>query len=182
MTIAAVERDNVAVLARHRIELIDRASPKQPFHAAKGQQLEQAEAIIHRSIECARRLADTVLRSAIGDLQTRGYAVVASGLLRSAARPLPALEEILASHALIHTAEGELFRDALAHASEQCGVPVISVKEREVFTRASMVLGIGDNELKVLLAELGRQLGPPWREDQKLATLVAWLALKSVTG
>jgi hypothetical protein len=46
-----------------------------------------------------------------------------------------------------------------------------------VFARASIILGIGNDELKGRLTELGRQLGPPWREDQKLATLVAWLAL-----
>ena len=57
------------------------------------------------------------------------------------------------------------------------GVPVTSVKEREVFARASTALGMAGDELKRRLAELGRQLGPPWREDQKLATLVAWFAL-----
>ena len=177
LIVAAVSSGTVTVLARRRIELIDRDSPKQPFHAAEGLPLKQAEAIVHRSIECARRLAQAALRSAIGDLQTQGYAVVASGLLRSAARPLPALEEILESHALIHTAEGELFREALSYASEQCGVPVTSVKEREVFARALTTLGIADEKLKRRLSELGRQLGPPWREDQKLATIVAWLTL-----
>jgi hypothetical protein len=177
MTIAAAPTDAVTLLARRRIELIDRDSPKQPFHAAEGLPLRDAEAMVRRSTDCARRLALAALRSAISDLQARGYAVVASGLLRSAARPLPALEEILESHALIHTAEGELFREALSYASEQCGVPVTSVKEREVFARASTALGMAGDELKRRLAELGRQLGPPWREDQKLATLVAWFAL-----
>jgi hypothetical protein len=177
LTIVAASAGTVTVLGRHRIELIDRDRPKQPFHVAEGLPLKQAEAIVRRSIECARRLACAALRAAITDLDTQGYKVIASGLLRSAARPLPALEEILESHALIHTAEGELFREALSYASEECGLPVISVKEREVFARASTTLGIGDDELKGRLAELGRQLGPPWREDQKLATLVAWLAL-----
>jgi hypothetical protein len=177
LIVAAVSAGTVTVLGRHRIELIDRDRPKQPFHAAEGLPLKQAEAIVHRSIECARRLAYAALRAVIADLETQGYTVIASGLLRSAARPLPALEEILESHALIHTAEGELFREALSHASEKCGLPVISVKEREVFARASVILGIGDDELNRRLTELGRQLGPPWREDQKLATLVAWFAL-----
>lgn len=177
MTIAAAPAGAVTLLARRRIELIDRDSPKQPFHAAEGLPLRNAEAMVKRSTDCARRLALAALRSAISDLQTQGYTVVASGLLRSAARPLPALEEILESHALIHTAEGELFREALSYASEQCGVPVTSVKEREVFARASTALGMAGDELKRRLAELGRQLGPPWREDQKLATLVAWFAL-----
>jgi hypothetical protein len=178
LTVVAASAGTVTVLARRRIELIDRSNPKQPFHAAEGLPLKRAEAIVCRSIECARRLAEVALRTAITDLDTQGYKVIASGLLRSAARPLPALEEILESHALIHTAEGELFREALSYASEECGVPVTSVKEREVFGRASTTLGIADADLKRRLGELGKQLGPPWREDQKLATVVAWLALR----
>jgi len=27
---------------------------------------------------------------------------------------------------------------------------------------------------------MGRALGPPWRQDEKLATLAAWLALAAV--
>ena len=177
LVIVTVSAGTITVLGRHRIELIDRDRPKQPFHAAEGLPLKQAEAIVRRSVERARRLAYAALRAVITDLETQGYTVIASGLLRSAARPLPALEEILESHALIHTAEGELFREALSHASEACGLPVTSVKERELFTRASTIVGIGDDDLKRRLTELGRQLGPPWREDQKLATLVAWLAL-----
>jgi hypothetical protein len=47
----------------------------------------------------------------------------ARGLLLSSSRPLPKeLTAILASHALIHTAEGEMYRDVLRSGCEKAGV------------------------------------------------------------
>jgi hypothetical protein len=90
---------------------------------------------------------------------------------------LPALESILASHPLIHTAEGELFREALRAASRECGVPMAAVKERELFTRGTAELGIPADALAARLSEMGRVIGAPWRQDEKYAAMVGWLAL-----
>ena len=93
---------------------------------------------------------------------------------------------MLASHALVHTAEGELFRDALAKAAAGEGVAalralrVLRIKERELLDRCTARLGIAPGDLERHLAELGRRLGPSWRQDEKLATQAAWLALASV--
>jgi len=46
----------------------------------------------------------------VADLRGKGYRPVGSALLLASGRPLPKLETILASHALIHTADGEHFR------------------------------------------------------------------------
>ena len=43
--------------------------------------------------------------------------------------------------------------------------------------RCTVELGLSADELTRRLAEFGRTLGPPWRQDEKLATLAAWLAL-----
>lgn len=100
--------------------------------------------------------------------------MAACGLLLASGRPLPALEKVLASHALIHTAEGELFREALRAASRECGLPLAAVRERDLFARGAADLGIPET-----LAEMGRALGPPWRQDEKFAAIAAWLALKA---
>jgi len=49
------------------------------------------------------------------------------------------LEKVLASHALIHTADGELFREALLHASNRCGLGDFRIKEKELLDRAGQV-------------------------------------------
>ena len=90
---------------------------------------------------------------------------------------MPELAAILQSHALIHTAEGEFFREALVQACGHCGLPVTKVKEREVWSRAAASLRLSTASLQELIAELGRPLGPPWRQDEKLASLAGWVAL-----
>jgi hypothetical protein len=99
------------------------------------------------------------------------------GLLLASGRPLPALDKILASHALIHTADGELFREALLHASARCGLHDFRIKERELLDCAGKALHFKPANLMRRVTELGRSLGSPWSQDEKFATLVAWLAL-----
>jgi len=88
-----------------------------------------------------------------------------------------AFEKILASHALIHTADGELFREALLHASNRCGLRDFRIKEKELLDRAGQVLRLKGNALMRRVTELGRPLGSPWSQDEKFATIAAWLAL-----
>ena len=172
------------VIERRRIELADRATPGsvQPYHFAEGLELKKAEPWIEQCLNTSERLARDAIALTVDKLRQQGYRVRACGLLRSSARPLPELASVLASHALIHTAEGEMFRDALTRASTHHGLPVLGVKERELFGRCTTDLGIAVREIESRLAELGRMLGPPWRQDEKFATLVAWLALAAVAG
>ena len=113
----------------------------------------------------------------MNELRVAGDELVAGGLLLAAGRPLPALAEILASHALIHAAEGEMFRDAVREASRRCGLALTGVRERELADSAARTLRQPAGDLTARVAGWGRALGPPWRQDEKLAALVAWLAL-----
>ncbi len=101
------------------------------------------------------------------------------GLLLASGRPLPVLEKVLASHALIHTADGELFREALLHASNRCGLGDFRIKEKELLDRAGQVFRAKPKEPMRRVTELGVALGSPWTQDEKFATLAAWLALAS---
>jgi hypothetical protein len=168
-----------AVVDRRRVELVDRSFPGsiQPYHAAAELDLAAAEEFLKCSAKQARLLARQALRAAGDELRQRGFEVVGCGILLGSGRPATTLAATLASHALIHTAEGVFFRDALSQACEHSKLPLTGVKERELFARGAAELGITCEELHRSVAELGRPLGPPWRQDQKCAALVAWLAL-----
>lgn len=166
-----------AVIDRRRIELVEPGMPWQPYHAAEKLELKEAEELVKRCIDGARGLARRAIRAVTEDLRKSGHEVVGCGVLLASGRPLPTLAATLASHALIHTAEGELFREALVHASQKHNLPVTGVREKELFARAAADLRLPVEELQGRIAELGRVLGPPWRQDQKYAALVAWLAL-----
>jgi hypothetical protein len=113
----------------------------------------------------------------VEDLEQLGHRVAGCGLLLASGRPLPPLEKILASHPLLHTAEGELFREALRVASAACGLPLVEVRERELFTRAITELGATHEQIQRHLAAMGKSVGPPWRQDEKFAAVAAWLAI-----
>ncbi|MCI0403477.1 MAG: hypothetical protein L0212_08140 [Acidobacteria bacterium] len=167
------------ILDRRRLEIADpklRGS-KQPYHAAEGLPFKDAEQIIRRCTASTNALAERAVRGVVDDAQAKGYRVTGCGLLTASGWPLPDLAAILTSHALIHAAEGEMFRETLVRASEKCGLAVTRVRERELLERAAAALRAPADKLLRRLADLGRSLGPPWTQDQKLAALVALLAL-----
>jgi hypothetical protein len=170
---------SVEVVDRRRIEMTDPRLPlsKQPYHEAEDLPVDRAAALLERCSRTSRRLASRALDGAIRQLRARGYRLVGSGLLLAAGRPLPGLEAVLASHALIHTADGEHFREALAEASRACGLEVTRIRERDLAERAAAVLRRPAPQLHASIAALGRSLGPPWTQDQKLAALLAWVVL-----
>jgi hypothetical protein len=172
------------VVERRRVELVERTAPgaAQPYHAARDLPPAEAERFVGRCRDASLSLARQATAATAEALRRGGFRLAACGLLQSSARPLPAFAAVLASHALVHTAEGELFRDVLAVAAGEHGLAVLRVKEREILDRCAAGLGVAAGDLERRLAELGRALGPPWRQDEKLATLVAWLALSSPQG
>ena len=175
----AVNRGTPLVLARARVHLVETFIYKfrQPYHTAGRLPPDQAAAFVARMKSEARRLAAGAIRKFEAELRTQGFALARCAVLLSSGRPLPALPRILASHALIHTADGELFREALLHAAGRRGLATVAIREREVLAAASKALRIKPNELARRIAALGRPIGPPWSQDEKLASALAWLAL-----
>jgi hypothetical protein len=169
-----------AVVDRRRIELADPMIPRpvQPYHAAQKLSLQEAAEYIKHSTDEARRWARQALREVIDHLSAGGYEVIACGVPLGSGRPVTTLEATLASHPMLHTAEGELFRGVISSASEHLRLPVLRVKEREMFERGSADLRISIEELQRRIAELGQPIGSPWTQDQKVAALLAWLALR----
>jgi hypothetical protein len=167
------------LIDRRIIQLADPriSGSKQPYHAPEGLAFKDAEQLVRKCTRSTYGLAAQGLKTMIADLRQKGLLVVGCGLLLGGGRPLPPLAVMLASHLLLHAAEGELFRVALAEACERSKLPVVGVKEKELHARAARDLGLTSERIQTYLKELGRTAGSPWREDQKSAMLVAWLAL-----
>jgi hypothetical protein len=171
-----------SIVGRHRIEMCGDGLPKQPYHAAEDLELKEADALIRLCNKASRALALRAFRETMTPLRRDGHEVVGCGLLLASGRPLPALAQVLASHSLIHAAEGEMYREALRAASRACELPLTEVKERELWDRCAKVLRLPLPSLKRRLDDWGRALGPPWRQDEKYAALVGWLALAAGKG
>jgi len=177
-----LEKGAPVILARRRVHLVETFTYefRQPYHTAKKMPLDKARDFVSRMQSEARRLAHRAILGMQSDLQTQGFALKSCGLLLASGRPLPNLEKILASHALIHTADGELFREAIVHASARSGLAMCTVKERELLDRSGQAFRMKSAALLQRVTKLGRPLGAPWSQDEKFATLAAWLALHGV--
>ena len=175
----SLEKGAPVVLARQRVHLVDTFTYefRQPYHTAEKMLAGEAREFISRMQAEARRLAYRALRELESRTHEQGVKLTRCGLLLASGRPLPGLEKILASHPLIHTADGELFREGILHAIARCGLEDFRVKEKELLDRAGRMLRIKPNALMQRVTDLGRSVGSPWSQDEKFATLAAWLAL-----
>jgi hypothetical protein len=167
------------VAARGRIEMADAGDPasRQPYHAVQSLPLAEAERRLARWEGVAASMASRQLRALVERLAAEGRRVVGGGVLESSGRRGGSLPSILGSHALVHTADGVHFCDALAAAAKEVGVPLVRVPARVLEAEAASALGETTEVIRREIQALGRRVGPPWAADQKAAALVAWLAL-----
>ena len=132
-----------------------------------------------RHLEACSAETGPLARKAVQDLlaEFTDHKVNGACILLASGRPLPGLAAILASHALIHTAEGEFYRNALREACEHCGVSAAGIRERDLAAEAARALGISVEDLNSALVSFGKAIGAPWRQDEKLSAMAAWLEL-----
>ena len=167
------------IIERRKVVIID---PKatgvtQPYHYVEEMELRAAERHLAKCAAESRRLALEALRQISAQLRDRSFFLVGSVILLSSARPLPDLDEVLGSHALIHTAEGEFFRQAFRAALERLEIPVTGIRERELDDFAQKAFGSDTAEVHKKIDGMGRALGPPWTKDEKTAALAAAIVL-----
>lgn len=167
------------IVDRRRFEVIDPAVPgaKQPYHHAATLRFAESEKYLHQCASVSKQLAAGVIAELVRQQDRSGCSIIGAAILRSAARPLPPLPNILSSHPLIHTAEGEFFRNVVADACDRLGIPVTSVRERDLATQAQASFAAAARRVQQTIAQLGTAIGPPWTKDHKAATLAASLLL-----
>ncbi len=173
--------DEPRVVAKHRIDMARTFATGAVYHAAQEMTLADAEAHVRRATEAFRKLATTAMKAFLAELG-EGFAPFGTALVSGSARPLPSLETIVRSHALVHAAEGELYRAVLAAASEACGLAVVRVPGKELAARAAKAVRSSEPVLARRVAAIGKASGRPWTVDQKEATLAAWLLLAREAG
>ncbi len=169
----------VEVIDRRRIALtVGISGASQPYHFAENMNISEAEEYLADCFAASERLASAAVREVIDELRGRGFHLTGSAILWSSGLPLPPLSKILASHALIHAAEGEFFRTAFRKACEGSDVSVTSLQERNLDAIARGTFGDESNRLLREISMAGRHIGPPWTKDQKLAALAALILLE----
>lgn len=178
---ASLEKSAPTLLTRQRVQLVETFSYKfrQPYHTAEKMPFEKASGFIAEVQADAENLAYRSLRAVQLDLGKKSYHVDRGALLLASGKALPELSTILRSHALIHTADGELFRNAVRKACERLNISVTAIRERELDQRAITAFGSASITVQRIISTLGASIGPPWTKDHKSATLAASLILRT---
>src|ERR1044072_3129316 len=118
LVVLGEQKDELVVVDRRRIELVENEWPKQPYHAAEGLKSEIARDLVERGIDAAHTVAVREMRAALKREIDRKNAVKACAVLVGSPMPDWSVDEILAVHFRMHKAEGGLFRDGLVHAAK----------------------------------------------------------------
>jgi hypothetical protein len=178
------DANSLEVTDRRRIVTTDPTIPgaNQPYHyaarlALREPGLPQSERYLANCADVSERLAFAAVDEVFRELDARHYRIVGAAVLLASGRPLPSLAKILASHPLIHTAEGEFFRHAVSKACERLKIPVTTIRERELEEQAKTAFGNAASRVQRRISTLGSSIGPPWTKDHKAAALAASVIL-----
>ncbi len=147
----------VEVIDRRRVTITASGTPgaNQPYHFAENLELPEAEKFLGICLAASKRLAFAAVQDVVGELRGRQYRVVGSAVLLARGRPLPPLSKILASHALIHAAEGEFFREAFSKACEGLDLSVTGFRERNLDECVQTTFGEA-------AGRMWQQISAPW--------------------
>jgi hypothetical protein len=180
--LVAVSNDNgkLEIIERRRIVTMDPQIPgaKQPYHFAETLKLAEAEKHIAKCAAVSEHLGFAAVEQLLRELDARNYRVAASVIILASGRPLPPLPKILASHPLLHTAEGEFFREAIKKACERLKLSVSAIRERDLDERAKEALGNAASCVQRRISTMGKSIGPPWTKDHKTTALAAAIILQ----
>ncbi|HEV7427397.1 MAG TPA: hypothetical protein VGQ46_13615 [Thermoanaerobaculia bacterium] len=162
LVVVGLSSGGFVVVDRRRVELVDEAWAKQPYHAAEDLPPDEARRLVQRGIGSAHSIAEREMRALIQ--RATAHEIAGCAVLAGAPMPDWAVEQILAVHVRMHKAEGVLFPAALIAAAEACNLNVVTIQEKQ--------LPIND-----AVAALGKSAGPPWGKDQKCAASAAMIVL-----
>ena len=169
-------RDAPLILYKGEIKLVDPKVPEtaQPYHAVMDLRWNESERAVQKFARAIQSVATKALGKLIKEQAERELKVRAVATVGAKDRDLARIGN---PHIRAHAAEGVLFRRVLDEAAGANGLPVRMFAEREFEQTLKQRLGSKSTSVRKKLDEAARALSPPWRADEKLAAMAAWLVL-----
>ena len=158
-----------------RIDLSDQrlAETRQPYHAAMGR-LETDTTKVNRRVRLVRNIAQQSIATLLASYRQKGYLIRRAALVvGSQVDP----DSIANDHIRAHAFEGQLFRSVLEETLQANRIPTEILIERDAYAQGATKLKESDENVRRVIQNFGRAAQGPWRAEQKLAALAAWLAL-----
>ena len=160
-----------------RVLLSDPKIPqsKQPYHAALDLPGQEGKAIAKELGRVVVGAAKKSVMELLKQADANGYRVAGAGLVvGSLVDPATLHNEHIRAHGL----EGQLFRTALEDALREQKLRYKVFVEKDALSTASALLQVSAAKAKRVIASLGDSHEGPWRAEEKLAALAAWVALR----
>ncbi len=158
-----------------RIELSDPQHPetRQPYHAAMGK-LERDARKINQRIDVVRGIAQQSIATLLAGYRRQNLRIRRAALVvGSQIDP----DSIANPHIRAHAFEGRLFRSVLEESLRAHRIRASILIERHAYAHAVEELKQTNQNVRRKIQNFGREMETPWRAEQKLAAVAAWLAL-----
>jgi hypothetical protein len=146
----------------------------QPYHAVMDLPWADAVTAARATESVIEDVASEALRGIVREAHASGIHVASAGIVGFLDRDLARIGN---PHIRAHAAEGILFRRVLEVAALRNGLFSATFCDDGLETLAESKLDLTVAALRSRLDEFGRVVGRPWRADEKLAAIAAWLTL-----
>ena len=168
--------DSPVVLAKGEIKLADSKIPgtAQPYHEVMDLPWEESQRAVRKHARTIEAIARKALAQLIKEQLSNGMQVYGVGIVGAEDRNLARIGN---PHIRAHAGEGILFRRVLDLAAEANGLKWQAFSDRKFDDVARTAMGSRSAFVTRKLSDLGKQLAPPWRADEKQAATAAWLVL-----
>jgi hypothetical protein len=167
-------RDAPAIAYKGEIKLWDQKFPAtgQPYHEIMDLPADKWPHAVEKSARAIEKIAIKALTKLIKEQVENGRKVLAIATVGAKDRDLARIGN---PHIRAHAAEGILFRRVLDDAARANKMQLRTFAERDFEQTVKQELGAKSSSIRKKLDEAARALPPPWRADEKLAAIAAWL-------
>jgi len=158
-----------------RIDFSDPQLPetRQPYHAAMGR-LETDTKKISRRVDVVRRITEKSIAKLLAGYRQQNFTIKRAALVvGSQIDP----RSVANAHIRAHALEGQLFRSVLQESLHAHCIVTDVLIERDAYARAAVQLKQSNENVRWAIQKFGRDRKAPWRAEQKLAAVAAWVAL-----
>jgi hypothetical protein len=169
------------MVVRYEISLCDPWVPESlhPYHQELGCRSAEAKEARVRGCRAAQASARGAIRTLVGEMKSHGLQPCGCTLV---VRSLDDPSAVPGAHARAHAQEASLYIESAAQTLRECGVRVALQAERTVKAWAARELGQTARQIDAVLKVFVRQVGTPWRSEEKEAALAAWVTLPGRNG
>jgi hypothetical protein len=129
---------------------------------------------INRRVDVVRRIAEKSITKLLAGYRQQNFTIKRAALVvGSQIDP----HSITNPHIRAHALEGQLFRSVLQESLHAHGIRTEVLLEREAYGKAAVELKQSNENVRRMIQNFGRDTKAPWRAEQKLAAVAAWVAL-----